>query len=172
VDTSSDRLRLRPLRPADEAAVIAGQRAMADEGFTFALDYQPGMPWQQYLRMLAEQRCGDGLAEGRVPASFLAASVDGQLVGRSSIRHELTDHLRLEGGHIGYGVLPGYRRLGYATEILRQSVIIVRSVGADRVLVTCDDSNIGSAAVIERCGGHLDSVGPVGRRVVRRYWIG
>jgi predicted acetyltransferase len=62
-------------------------------------------------------------------------------------------------------------RRGYATQILRQSVIIARSVGVDRVLVTCDDSHLGSAAVIERCGGRLDSVNDVGVRKVRRYWI-
>jgi predicted acetyltransferase len=165
-------IRLRPPRAGDEAAVIAGQRAMAAaDGFTFALDYQAGMPWQAYLRLLDRQHRGVGLPDGWVPATFLVAEADGQVVGRTSIRHELNEHLKLEGGHIGYAVLPGHRRHGYATEILRQSVIIVRSVGVDRVLVTCEDSNLGSAAVIERCGGRLDSVIEVGSRKVRRYWI-
>lgn len=50
---------------------------------------------------------------------------------------------------------------------------IARENGVDRVLVTCDDDNTGSATVIERCGGLLDSVvdGAEGDRV-RRYWIG
>ena len=68
----------------------------------------------------------------------------------------LNDWLRLEGGHIGYGVLPGHRRRGYATEILRQSLVVARAHGVDRVLVTCDDDNAGSAAVIEANGGVLD----------------
>jgi predicted acetyltransferase len=41
------------------------------------------------------------------------------------------------------------------------------------VLVTCDDDNVGSIAVIEACGGQLDSVIQAASppRQVRRYWI-
>jgi predicted acetyltransferase len=63
----------------------------------------------------------------RVPATFLVADVDGAIVGRVSIRHELNDHLTHFGGHIGYGVRPAHRRRGYATEILRQSLVIARA---------------------------------------------
>ena len=112
------------------------------------------------------------LPSGHVPSTFLVADVGGQIVGRSSIRHELNEFLAREGGHIGYGVLADHRRRGYATEILRMSLVIARSLGVDRVLVTCDDDNVGSVTVIERCGGVFDSLvecddGPP----KRRYWI-
>lgn len=42
--------------------------------------------------------------------------------------------------------------------MLGQGVIVARSPGVDSVLVTCDDDNAGSARVIEKCGGVLDSV--------------
>lgn len=172
MNSGTSGLRLAPLRAADEAAVIAGQQALSDtDGFTFALGYQPGMAWVSFLSLLEQQHRGDGLPDAMVPATFLGASVGGQLVGRTSIRHHLNRYLELEGGHIGYAVLPGCRRRGYATEILRQSLIIARSAGVDRVLMTCEDANTGSATVIERCGGQLDSVTPVSGRLVRRYWI-
>jgi predicted acetyltransferase len=74
-----------------------------------------------------------------------------------------------------------------ATELLRQSLVIARAHGVERVLVTCDDDNVGSATVIERCGGRLDPVTPPSdgpgrplraepatppsRVPKRRYWI-
>jgi predicted acetyltransferase len=169
-------LRLRPLRPGDEAAFVAGHEAMAADGFTFGLGYEAGTPWPDYVAAIEAQRRGVVPSGGLVPATFLLADVDGTIVGRASIRHELNEMLAREGGHIGYGVLPGHRQRGYATEILRQALVIARSVGVDRVLVTCDDDNLASARVIERCGGVLESVitRAEGDRLIplRRYWIG
>jgi predicted acetyltransferase len=169
----SEGLILRPLRVDDEAAVLRAQRLMAADDFVFALSYEDGMPFADYVARMHRRARGDDLPERWVPSSFLLADVDGEIVGRSSIRHRLNDFLAHEGGHIGYGVLPEHRRRGYATEILRQSLQVAAEHGVDRALVTCDDDNVGSATVIERCGGVFDShiVGENGVRM-RRYWIG
>lgn len=147
---------------------------MEADNFMFGLGYEPGMPWAKYVDRLAAWRVGTDLPDNFVPNTLLVADVDGVIVGRSSIRHSISNEfLAREGGHIGYGVLREHRRRGYATEILRQSLVIVRSIGAERVLVTCDDDNIGSATVIERCGGVFESLteSTEGDTPKRRYWI-
>ena len=100
--------------------------------------------------------------------------MDGTIVGRTSIRHQLKDWLLARGGHIGYCVRPEHRRRGYATEILRQSLTLAQAHGIDDVLITCDDDNAGSITVIERAGGVRDASWPsdeLDGQPVRRYRI-
>ncbi len=165
-------LRLRPLRESDEAQARQAHSELAAEDFTFLLDWDPGVPWADHLELLRRQRRALLAHGSSVPATFLAAQVGSDLVGRVSIRHQLNDHLAAVGGHIGYAVRPGHRGRGYATAILRQALVIARAEGVEEVLVTCQESNAASAAVITRCGGVLEDVHVAadGRRT-RRYWI-
>ncbi len=168
------RLTLRAPRGEDEEAVRAAHDELArDDDFPFCLFFDPDMSWSKYLALLDSYRRGEHLPEGMVPSTLLVAEVDGAIVGRSSIRHALNDFLAYEGGHIGYCVRPAYRRRGYATAILRESLVEARRIGLGEVLVCCDDDNTGSASVIERCGGRLEGVVPShrGDGFVRRYWI-
>jgi predicted acetyltransferase len=165
-------LRLRPLRVDDESSARAAHCELASDGFAFLLDWRLETPWHAYLQRLDDYRHRVNLPHDRVPATFLVAVVGTELIGRISIRHRLTDYLTNFGGHIGYGVRPEYRRRGFASEMLKQGLIIARAEGIDRVLITCDDTNVASANIIERHGGVLEDVradpdGPP----KRRYWI-
>ena len=108
-------------------------------------------------------------------ASFLFAfNCNGDLVGRTSIRHVLTEHLLKVGGHIGYGVAPKYRRKGYATEILKESLNYVQTHLPEikKVLVTCDQDNVGSRKTIENNNGILENIFKTTTDVNKmRYWI-
>jgi predicted acetyltransferase len=158
-DSSSD-LVLRPLRVDDEAQARTAHEELAADDFEFLLAQRAHggaeETWAEYVERLEEARHGRGLDPGFVPASFLVAEVDGTIVGRTSIRHELNEFLSTWGGHIGYGVRPAHRRRGHATEILRQSLAILADLGVDEALVTCDVDNAGSEAVIRACGGFPD----------------
>ena len=166
-------LLLRPLAAGDEVAARAAHTELSADGFNFLLDLRDGEPWSSYLRRLELLRSGSGGPEGWVPSTFLVAQVAGELVGRTSIRHSLNAWLARWGGHIGYAVRPAFRRRGFATEILHQSLSIARELGVGKVLVTCDEGNAASAAVIERCGGVLEDIvpGENGAPDKRRYWV-
>ncbi|GAB3555439.1 hypothetical protein GCM10027404_32350 [Arthrobacter tumbae] len=162
---------LRDPLPTDEAQVLAAQSELAEVGFNFTLR-RADQTWEQYLDKVERDRAGINLSLGRVPATMLFAAIGNQIVGRVHVRHELTPALLVEGGHIGYCVRPAHRRRGYATEMLRQGLRVVRSLGIERALVTCDDDNQGSISTIERCGGVLeDTVAAEGSAPKRRYWI-
>ena len=170
--SSADRLILRPFTIADEADAMTAQEELKADGFEFLLDVTEGQSWPDFVARLDEISRDINVAADRVPADLLAADVDGELVGRVSIRHHI-DHpfLAEYGGHIGYATRPAYRRLGYATAMLRLSLQRVRAYGVDQALLTCDDNNAASAATIERCGGvffeRLVTLNDVPRR---RYW--
>jgi predicted acetyltransferase len=165
-------LALRPLRIADEQAALAGHIELREEAFEFLLGWDPDQTWAGYVQKLADRRRGIDVAPGLVPATFLAADLDGALVGRVSIRHHLNEFLENFGGHIGYAVRPAYRGRGTATEILRQALIIARAEGIDDVLLTCDVEHVVSAHIIERSGGVLDDIRTdLDGQPKRRYWI-
>lgn len=164
-------MRLRPLCLADEKQALQGHAELATENWEYLLGYTKNLPWAEYVEVLHEESLGRNLKEGHVPATFLMAESEGILVGRASIRHELNDFLFDYGGHIGYGVRPSYRRQGFATEILRQSLTYLRGLGVSEVLITCDEDNVGSAKVIESQGGILENTVEFEGILKRRYWI-
>jgi predicted acetyltransferase len=167
-------LRLRPFRVNDERAAIAIHEEMLSEQFHFLLGWDPSMSWSTFLSSIEDQRRGKRLSRYQVRGRLLVAELDGEIIGRASVRFELNEYLTERGGHIGYGVAPAHRRKGYATEILRQAIVVVRAEGVDPVLVTCDEDNVASRRTIERNGGVLESIAPPNYgelESVRRYWI-
>ena len=163
---------LRPFAAKDERAALAAQDGFAAEGFTFLLGYSPELSWSEWLDRLQRNRAGVDLPPDGVPSAFLAAEDHGALVGRVSVRFALNDWLARQGGHIGYGVLPAHRRKGYATDILHQAIAVAHAEGVRPLLVVCDEDNVGSASVIERCGGVFEGPATSDEGVaIRRYWI-
>jgi predicted acetyltransferase len=166
-------LRLRPYVRDDKTVVLGANDIAMAAGEYMLLGYAPEMTWDDFLAYIGEQRLGLHHSQYAVRSAQLAAEVDGDIVGRASVRFELNDFFASQGGHIGYYVLPEFRGRGYASEILRQSVILARAEGVGPVLMYCSDDNVGSIKVIERNGGVLDDVATSddGSFMARRYWI-
>src|SRR4029079_8773941 len=92
---------LRPVRTADEAVVRAAHAAMSADGFGLALGLRDGMAVREWVEALAFAGAGlDFAPHGWVPSTFLLAEVDGEVVGRTSVRHRLTEWLAPQGGLI------------------------------------------------------------------------
>jgi predicted acetyltransferase len=167
---------LRLPREDEEQEFLRAHHASSPDVPSFLHYYTEGMPFARYLEVLAEQEQGINLPSAtHVPSTFLFAFVGDRIVGRASIRHSLNEVLERVGGHIGYVVVPEFRRRGYATAILRLALDIARNrFGIRRALVTCDDDNVGSIRTIEKNGGVLEDTlsGPDLNKPKRRYWIG
>ena len=130
--------------------------------------------FDSFLSELDGYTRGENMQPGFVPhTTFWLIEDEREVVGAANIRHDLTEKLQLEGGHIGYGIRPSCRGKGYGTEILKLALIEAKILGHKRVLVTCDKENIRSAKVIQRNGGKLDSevLSEEKKAIVQRYWI-
>lgn len=149
-------------QPADPATGFAG--------FAFT---RGGLEEADEFRRFVRERRAAELPEtprpsGHVPCTFLwIVGDDDEYLGSISLRHELTDVLLEEGGHIGYSIRPSARRQGHATTALRQTLELAGEMGMDRVLITCDEDNAASSATIERAGGVYED----SRAGKRRYWV-
>lgn len=113
-----------------------------------------------------------------LPADFVPQTdfwlVDGgEYIGHVGIRHYLNDHLLKIGGHIGYSIRPGKRGNGYGTKILELALPKAKELGLNRILLTCDVTNIASRKIIERNGGVLENQIPNPETGIDklRFWI-
>lgn len=162
---------LRRITADDEPQIRAAIAEFEAEGGHWSYRFRPDLPWDEYVSLVHGWEDGTDLPDGFVKHAELVAVAGDDIVGRTSIRFELNEFLSTLGGHIGYAVRPPFRNRGYATEILKQSLVIARAHGIDPVLVTCDDDNIASARVIEANGGVLENIVPGESDMPkRRYW--
>ena len=130
----------------------------------------------EFARLVAN-RLGDAEEHGLrppgwTPATLLVAGRPGPARTSSSGRSRCattstTRCSRPSVGHVGYGVRPGARRRGFASDALRQVVPLAAARGIPRLLVTCDLDNVASARTIEANGGEFEGE----LRGKRRYWI-
>jgi predicted acetyltransferase len=162
-----------------EASFIEAVEAYQKEDGIDRLDiYQLNLQYlkdnfQEYVKKLISESEGKNLPEGYVPQTTLWLIDRDEFIGRVSIRHELTEQLLKVGGHIGYDIRPSKRKMGYGKKILEMALPEAKKLGIEKVLVTCNETNIGSKKIIEENGGVLENIVEMGERKPRklRYWI-
>lgn len=116
------------------------------------------------------------LKPNRVGAHFfwLVDDEKDYFIGEVSIRHHLTEALEQYGGHIGYGVRYSQWNKGFGTLMLKLALAEAKKIGLEKVLITCDDDNIGSARVMEKNGfvfaDKIENAIDGKKIITRRYW--
>ena len=128
------------------------------------------------IKVFKDSRDESKLPENYVPSYDYFAVDDDKLVGIIHIRVRLTDNLLRYGGHIGYAINPKYWNKGYGKQLLELALRDYKDlIEDDRILITCDDDNIGSYKIIEANGGVLENkvenVDGKEKFLTRRYWI-
>ena len=128
------------------------------------------------IKVFKDNRDESKLPENYVPSYDYFAVDDDKLVGIIHIIVRLTDNLLRYGGHIGYAINPKYWNKGYGKQLLELALRDYKDlIEDDRILITCDDDNIGSYKIIEANGGVLENkvenVDGKEKFLTRRYWI-
>ena len=129
----------------------------------------------EWLEKTESCRHPETVPAGKVQATqFLyVREADGRVVGMIQVRHCFNEYLEKYAGHIGYSVRPSERGKGYATRMLRDVLPFCRSIGLEKALISCIDTNEASRRTILANGGVYESTvfEPEEQVNLERYWI-
>ena len=87
--------------------------------------------------------------------TFFAIDENENIIGIIDLRHTLNDFLK-DFGNSGYSVRPSERRKGYATEMLRQLLLIAKQAGLQEVHLSVERNNDPSVKTIVKNGGKYE----------------
>lgn len=129
-----------------------------------------------WLKHCDDWRVGKNLPDGFVGSTqyICVRKSDNKIVGMLQIRHEIsTDYLFNYGGHIGDSVAPDERNKGYGKKLLSLGLEKCKELGLNKVLITCEDTNVASRKCILFCGGKYEDTRTFKPLNVNleRYWI-
>lgn len=131
--------------------------------------------YDQWLEKIRHDEEYHSPKNGWVPATtlFFVRKSDNRIIGMTNIRHRMNDHILHISGHIGYSIRPSERQRGYGTHLLYLALAECAKMGIDRVLVSCEKSNIGSEKVIINNRGIFENeqVDSTTGKTFKRFWI-
>jgi predicted acetyltransferase len=162
----------KPARSHKEALLDAVREFHAAGEYDITAE-QLGAQFEDLIQRLDRSNDPAAAAPGELPYEDFWM-MDGEIwIGKLTLRTTINEQYLHAGGHIGYEIRPSMRRRGYGTALLRLGLEKARGRGLTRVLLTCDETNLGSRKVIENNAGQLENLVEVKGQTVRkmRYWI-
>ena len=134
---------------------------------------QLGATFEELIARLSAANDPANAPPGELPYEDFWLMDGREWIGKLTLRTTINAKYLHAGGHIGYEIRPSKRRQGYGTALLRMGLEKARERGLQRVLLTCDETNLASRKVIENNGGQLENAVQVeGQTVLKmRYWI-
>ena len=150
----TERLVIRRPRPDDAPAIYASVRESLAE-------LAPWMPWatDDYSLAGCEENTRDAIAQFITRQNLRYHFHDketGEHIGNSGLHRIDWDVPKFE---IGYWCRTSRVGQGYVTETVEAlTKLALEDLGAARVEIQCDDRNVKSAQVAERCGYRLEGV--------------
>ncbi|MES2651665.1 MAG: GNAT family N-acetyltransferase [Bacteroidota bacterium] len=130
--------------------------------------------FNEYLKRIEDMKTGENVPPTFSPQSeFWLINEENEYVGTLKIRHVLNNPTLLNvGGHIGYFIRPSFRKFGYGSIILELGLKEAKQIGLEKILITCDETNLASKKIIEKNGGIFESIFHYDNKIPRlRYWI-
>lgn len=166
-------LRLVEPAPLYKGAILAALPEMNAIGEWDISPHAFAARFDDMLRELAAAKDPATAPPGVLPYEDFWLMEQDTWIGLLTLRSQINEQFLHSGGHIGYVVRPSKRRCGYGTALLRLGLDKARERGLQRVLLTCDETNIGSRKIIEANGGQFENAVVVAGQAVqkRRYWI-
>ena len=112
--------------------------------------------YEEWLKSVTDNTSPDTVNPNWVVTdTFFAVDENENIIGIIDLRHTLNDFLK-DFGNSGYSVRPSERRKGYATEMLRQILLIAKQAGLQEVYLSVERDNEPSVKTIIKNGGKYE----------------
>jgi len=98
---------------------------------------------------------------------------DNKVVGTINIRQNLDEKKHMFNGHIGYGIRPTERKKGYSKINLYLGLMEAQKLGLNKVLISCEQSNIPSNKTLKALGGNhkISKIDPWDNTLTNIYYF-
>ena len=112
--------------------------------------------YEEWLKSVTDNTSPDTVNPNWVVTdTFFAIDENENIVGIIDLRHTLNDFLK-DFGNSGYSVRPSERKKGYATEMLRQVLLVAKQAGLQEVHLSVERDNEPSVKTIVKNGGKYE----------------